>query len=69
MSSYKDFLNWYNKKDVVSTLEARQKMIDFYHNINIDMLKLGFTLPNLANFSLHKSTDAEFYPFTEGVED
>ena len=30
------------------------------------MLKLGFTLPNLANICLHKSTDAKFYPFTEG---
>ena len=30
------------------------------------MLKLGCTLPNLANICLHKSTDAKFYPFTEG---
>ena len=29
MSSFKDFLRWYNIKDVVPTLEARQKMIDF----------------------------------------
>ena len=33
------------------------------------MLKLGGTLPNLANICLHKSTDAKFYPFTEGDED
>ena len=33
------------------------------------MLKLGCTLPNLANISLHKSTDANFYPFTEGDKD
>ena len=33
------------------------------------MLKLGCTLPNLANICLHKSTDAKFYPFTEGVKD
>ena len=30
------------------------------------MLKLGCTLPNLANICLHKSTDPKFYPFTEG---
>ena len=30
------------------------------------MLKLGCILPNLANICLHKSTDAKFYPFTEG---
>ena len=66
MSSFKDFLRWYNNKDVVPTLEAMQKMIAFYHDKDIDMLKLGCTLPNLANICLHKSTDAKFYPFTEG---
>ena len=33
------------------------------------MLKLGCTLPNLANICLHKSTDAKFYPFTEADKD
>ena len=40
-------------------------MIAFYHDKDIDMLKLGCTLPNLANICLHKSTDAKFCPFTE----
>ena len=66
MSSFKDFLRWYNNKDVVPALETMQKMIGFYHDKDIDMLKLGCTLPNLANFCQHKSTDAKFYPFTEG---
>ena len=30
------------------------------------MLKLGYTLPNLANICLQKSTDAEISPFTGG---
>ena len=42
-----------------------QKMIEFYHNKGIDMLKLGCTIPRLANTCLHKSTDSKFYPFTE----
>ena len=46
-----------------------QRMIAFYHDKDIDMLKLGCTLPNLANICLHKSTDAKFYPFTEGDKD
>ena len=29
-------------------------------------LKLGCTLPILANIYLHKATDAKFYPFTRG---
>ena len=69
MSSSMEFLWWHNNKDVVPTLEAIQKMIAFYHDKDIDMLKLGCTLSNLANFCLHKSTDAKFYPFTEGDKD
>ena len=33
------------------------------------MLKLGCTLPNLANICLHKSTVSKFYPFTESDKD
>ena len=69
MSSLKDFLRCYNNKDVVPTLEAMQKMIAFYHDKDIDMLKLGCTLPNLSNLFLHKSTDEKIYPFTEGDKD
>ena len=69
MQLFSDFLKWYNNKDVVPTLEAMQKMIEFYHNRGIDMLKLGCTLPNLAKICLHKSTDSKFYPFTESDED
>ena len=65
MKSFKDFLMWYKNKDVVPTLEAMQKMIEFHHQKEIDMLKSGCTLPNLADICLHKSTDSKFYPFTE----
>ena len=41
-------------------------MIALYHDKDIDTLKLGCALPNLANICLHKSTDAKSYPFTEG---
>ena len=46
-----------------------QKIIEFYYNKGIDMLKLGCTRPNLANICLHKSTDSKFYPFTESDKD
>ena len=46
-----------------------QKVVAFYHDKNIDMLKLGCSLPNLANICLHKSTAAKIYPFTEGDTD
>ena len=42
-----------------------QNMIDFCHNKDIDILRLGCALPNLANICLHKSTDANFYLLTD----
>ena len=69
MISFKDFLRLYNNKDVVPTLEAMLKMIEFYHDKGIDMLKLGCTLRNLANICLHKSTNHKCYPFFEGDKD
>ena len=33
------------------------------------MLKLGCTLPSLANICLHKSTNYKFYPFCESDKD
>ena len=69
MQYFSDFLRWYNNKDIVPTLEAMQKMIEFYHNKGIDMLKLGWALPNLANICLHKSTDSKFPPATESDKD
>ena len=65
MQYFSDFLKWYNNKVVVPTLEALQKMIEFHYNKGIDMLKLGCTLPNLANICLQKSTDSKIFPFTE----
>ena len=58
-------MHWYINKDVVPTLEAKQKMIKFYQNKEIDILKLGCTHPNLAEFCLHKSTNYKNYPFCE----
>ena len=48
MQSVEEFLKEYNKKDIVSTLEAMQTMIEFYHNKVLDMLKLGCTIAILA---------------------
>ena len=41
-----------------------QKIVEFYHNKSIDMLKLGCTKRNLANIGLLSSTGAKSYPFT-----
>ena len=65
METFQHFLKWYNKKDVVPILEALQKMMQFYHQKGNDMLKLGFTLPNLANRILHSSTLLKFFAFNQ----
>ena len=67
--TFKDFLRWCNNKDAVPTLKAIQKVVDFYHNKENDMLELGCALPNLTNICLHKSPTAKIYPFTENDED
>ena len=69
MNTFKDFFQWYNNKDVVPTLEEMQKMVQFYYEKEIDMLKRRCTLPILANFCLHRSTNEKFYPFCESDRD
>ena len=69
MCTFKDFLRWYNNKDIVPTLEAMWKTLVFYHKKRMDILKLGCTLPTLANICLHISTSVNFYPFTETDKD
>ena len=46
-------------------MTAMHRMVAYYHSKNIDMLKLGLTLPNLANNILHSSTDAKVFPFAK----
>ena len=53
MQTFRDFVRWYNNKEVEPTLEAMNKMISFYHSRQVDMLKLGYTFTNLANRFLH----------------
>ena len=53
----------------MQTFEGMQKMIAFYHEKDIVLLKLGCTLPNMANICLHKSTNVKFYPSTEADKD
>ena len=62
-------LRLFNDKNVVSTLDAMQKLITFYHHKDIDLLKLGCTVPNLASIRLHKSTEVTFSPSTKREKD
>ena len=65
MITFKEFWRWYNNIYVVLTVEAMQKMKKCFQDKRTDMLKVGCTLPNFANMSLHKTTNHNFYQFFE----
>ena len=48
MKSMRDFLVWYNNRDVVPFLEAIDKQFAFYKQQNIDMFKYGVIVPGLT---------------------
>ena len=56
MTSFRDFLQCYNNKDVVPTLEAMQKMIEFYHEKGIDMLKIYYLLQQISVYTSQPTT-------------
>ena len=62
MCTSKDFLHWYNNKNVAPTLEVLQKIIDFCQNKGIDMVKRCCILPNLAVIAFTSQLLQSFLP-------
>ena len=48
MTTMKDFLIWYNNKDVEPMLEAIEKMCQYYKDLKVDMFKDGISVPGLT---------------------
>ena len=48
MSTFRDFLVWYNNLDVVPFLEAEEKISQFWRERKIDMFKDGISVPGLT---------------------
>ena len=48
MQTMRDFLVWYNNRDVTPFVEALEKQKAFYKNHQLDMCKDAMSLPNLA---------------------
>jgi hypothetical protein len=48
MTTMKEFLTWYNNKDVEPLLEAIGKMYLYYQNQNLDNFKDGISVPCLT---------------------
>ena len=60
MSTFKDYLIWYNNRDVKPFLEALEKQLTFYKNFGLDMFKDGISVPGLTLKYLFKNKDAHF---------
>ena len=48
MTTLRDYLVWYNNRDVTPFLDAIAKQAAFYHNRHIDIFKDGISVPGLA---------------------
>ena len=60
MTTIKDYLIWYNNRDVVPFLEALEKQFMFYCQLGVDMFKDGISVPGLTLKYLFKTTNANF---------
>ncbi|KAL8570241.1 hypothetical protein ACOMHN_029941 [Nucella lapillus] len=61
MTSLKDFLVWYNNKDVVPFLQALQTQIAMYSSLNIDLLKDGISVPGITLKYLFQTLPFDVY--------
>ena len=61
MSTFKDFLVWYNNLDVVPFIEAVEKMSQFWQERKIDMFKDGISVPGLTLKYLFLFLDHQTY--------
>ena len=60
MTTMKDYLIWYNNRDVVPFLEALEKQFNFYKQLGVDMFKDGISVPGLTLKYLFKTSSSTF---------
>ena len=61
MKTLKDFLIWYNNKDVAPFLLALERQMEFYQSLGLDMLKDAISVPGLTLKYLFKSLPSQVY--------
>jgi hypothetical protein len=70
MTTFRDFLVWYNNLDVVPFLEAIDKMSNFWQERNIDMFKDCVSVPGLTmKYLFSNIPDTYFSLFSEKDKD
>ena len=61
MKTMRDFLVWYNNRDVIPFLQAIDKQFAFYQQHNIDMFKDGISVPGLSLLHLFNDLPDDTY--------
>ena len=61
MTTLRDFLVWYNNKDVVPFLQAIDRQFAFYRQRGIDMFKQGISVPGLTLLYLFNDLPEKTY--------
>ena len=71
MTTMRDYLVWYNNRDVEPFLEAIDKQAAFYHDQHIDIFKDGISVPELTLLYLFNglSPDTNFVTFNRTNSD
>ena len=71
MATLRDFLVWYNNRDVTPFLDAIAKQAAFYKQQNIDMFKDGISVPGLSLLHLFNDlpNDTNFVTFNRTNSD
>ena len=72
METFKDFLEWYNNKDVAPFVQAVQKLQQFYFDRGIDVFKNAVSVPGIARqmlFNASSKTNTCFQLFGSEDED
>ena len=71
MTTMRDYLIWYNNRDVEPFLEAIAKQATFYHDRHIDMFKDGISVPGLSLLYLFNDLppDTHFVNFNRTNKD
>ena len=61
METLREYLIWYNNRDVVPFLDAIAKQFAFYHDRGIDMFKDGISVPGLSLLHLFNDLPNDTY--------
>ena len=65
MTTMRDYLVWYNNRDVVPFLEGLQKQFEFYISKGLDTFKDGLSVPGLCLKHLFSTPETNFTLFNQ----